>query len=319
MARRSPPWMLEHSRHEAERKEREKAERKARGNRLYAVLAWRPDARYSGKDVWRWFKRKADADKWALGFNQGQGVAVRDYTALHDANAEWIPERAARLVADFVGKSSGSAQRHATKRKSPAQMDREIRHVLSRSAHAKLKGPAENTTASLVEYLVANGIERGGRGAALGAMHVGPKNTVFVSERTDPLGNVEITFKHQSSSGTSYQRFTSRERALADLRRQVELAQRLSGSRSHAKKKPPSWKQLAADYKRRARSAEREGGKVVRYPHGDLLILPVKGADEYYYSDWQADELLEKTKREYADLLKHISIEDLLLAQSQEW
>ena len=83
--------------------------------------------------------------------------------------------------------------------------------------------------------------------------------------------------------------------------------------------KPPTWKQMAADYKRRAKAAEREGGKVVRYPHGDLLILPVEGASEYYYSDWEADELLEKTKRKYPDLLKHISIEDLLLAQSQEW
>jgi hypothetical protein len=111
--------------------------------------------------------------------------------------------------------------------------------------------------------------------------------------------------------------------AVADLHR---LAAGEGAQRSHATKrdpnkpyKPPTWKQMAADYERRAKSAKREGGKVVRYPHGDLLILPVEGASEYYYSDWQADELLEKTKREYPELLKHMSIEDLLLAQSQGW
>jgi len=129
MAARRSPWMVEQSRREAEKLEREKAERKARGNRVYAVLAWRPDARYSGKDVWRWFKRKADADKWALGFNQGQGVAVRDYTWLLDADADWIPERAARLVEEFVG---SSARHHATKRKTPAELDRDIAHALSK-------------------------------------------------------------------------------------------------------------------------------------------------------------------------------------------
>lgn len=130
-ARRRAPWMLEHSQHEAERKAREKTERTARGNRLYAVLAWRPDGRYSGKDVWRWFKREADAERWARGINQGHGVAVREYTALNDANAEWIPERAARLVADFAGAPAEHARHHATK-KSSAQLDREIASSLSR-------------------------------------------------------------------------------------------------------------------------------------------------------------------------------------------
>ena len=124
-----------------------------------------------------------------------------------------------------------------TKRKSHAQLEREIRQVLARPAHAShasVKGPAEDTTASLVEFLAANGIERGGRGAALGAIRLGDK-TAFVSERTDDSGNVEITVKHQSSRGTSRQRFSSRERALADLRHQVELDRRL-GKSSHATK-----------------------------------------------------------------------------------
>src|SRR4029079_1765991 len=117
-------------------------------------------------------------------------------------------------------------------------------------------------------------------------------------------------------------RHTTKRKSPRQLDR--DIAHALSGrsdrsGHSHATKKPPTWKQIAADYKRRAKAAEREGGKVVRYPHGDLLILPVKGAEEYYYSDWQADDLIDRTKRENAELLKHISIEDLLLAQSQGW
>lgn len=132
MPRRPVPWMLEHAQHEIERKEREKVERKARGNRLYAVLAWRPDGRYSGKDVWRWFKRQADAEKWAGGINQGHGVVVREYTALNDANAEWIPERAAKLVADFLGGLSAELAGHHATKKTPAQLQREIDEALAK-------------------------------------------------------------------------------------------------------------------------------------------------------------------------------------------
>src|SRR5262245_12363566 len=119
MPRRRAPWMLEHSQHEAARKEREKAERKARGNRLYAVLAWGPNGRYSGKELWRWFNRQADAETWARGINESHGVAVREYTSLNDANAEWIPERAARLIGDFLEPSAEPARHHATRKKSP--------------------------------------------------------------------------------------------------------------------------------------------------------------------------------------------------------
>jgi hypothetical protein len=83
--------------------------------------------------------------------------------------------------------------------------------------------------------------------------------------------------------------------------------------------KPPSWKQIAEDYKRRAEAAKAEGGKVKRWPDGSILILPVEGADEYFYQDWQADELIDATKRKEKEVLKYISLEDLLLAQSQEW
>ena len=84
-------------------------------------------------------------------------------------------------------------------------------------------------------------------------------------------------------------------------------------------RRPPSWKEIAEDYKRVARAAEAEGGRVKRYPDGSISILPVEGADEYFYQDWQADELLDETKRREKEVLKYISIEDLLLAQSQHW
>ena len=124
------------------------------------------------------------------------------------------------------------------KRKSHAELDRDIREVLARPRHASIKGPAENTTAAFVEFLAANGIERGGRGAALGAIRLGG-STVFVSERTDGAGNVEIIVKHQQNWGTSRQRFSSRDRALADLRRQIEVSQRFGG-KSHATKSKAS-------------------------------------------------------------------------------
>ena len=80
-----------------------------------------------------------------------------------------------------------------------------------------------------------------------------------------------------------------------------------------------SWKQLAEDYKKTAKAAKEAGGKVKRWPDGSILILPVEGADEYFYQDWQADELVDETKRKYPELLEHISLEDFLLAQSQHW
>lgn len=114
-------------------------------------------------------------------------------------------------------------------RKTPAQLDREIAEALSRPAHAttKTEGPAVDTTAAFVEFLANNGIERGGRGAAIGAIRLF-NSTAFVKERTFPDGSVEIAVSHPSSRGTSRQRFRSRDRALADLRRQTELNQRFA-------------------------------------------------------------------------------------------
>lgn len=90
-------------------------------------------------------------------------------------------------------------------------------------AHATIK---TDTTDDLVAFLGANGVELGPRGAAKGAIRVGGK-TAFVKERSDPTtGAVEISIKHQGSTGTSYQRFTSRHRALADIQRANEVQRR---------------------------------------------------------------------------------------------
>lgn len=100
-------------------------------------------------------------------------------------------------------------------------------------AHATIKGPATDTTEALATYLSEHGLERGGRGAALGAIRLF-NQTAFVKERTGADGAIEITVSHPSSRGTSRQKFTSRERALADLQRQVAVNQRFSGG--HARK-----------------------------------------------------------------------------------
>lgn len=200
---------------------------------------------------------------------------------------------------------------HATKtKKSPAQLDAEIAEILGRYPY---------DDPSLRQKWMIDPSE----------LHVGMRFDYFgqpyeiVKIGRDKDKTIQIAVRHKTSSGKE-DFFEHKSFPLRTLYQQH--LRPLRGAKSHATKqtsstgkKPPSWKQMAADYKRRAKAAERAGGKVVRYPHGDLLILPVEGASEYYYSDWQADELLEKTKREYADLLKHISIEDLLLAQSQEW
>ena len=127
----------------------------------------------------------------------------------------------------------------------------------------------------------------------------------------------------RASAPAKPRRNHSTRKSPAQLDREIAQALGTKPSRetaAHATKaKGSSWKEIAADYKRRARSAERAGGKVVRYPHGAMLILPTKDSDEYYYEDWQADDLIDRTKRENKELLEDISLEDLLLAQSQNW
>ena len=80
-----------------------------------------------------------------------------------------------------------------------------------------------------------------------------------------------------------------------------------------------SWEEIAADYKRRALAARKVGGKVKIYPDGSILVVPTEGSDEYFYQDWQADEFREGIEYKNPELLKYVSFEDLVLAQSQDW
>jgi len=72
-----------------------------------------------------------------------------------------------------------------------------------------------NDTADILDYLAANGFVIGYRDT--GAIRLSNGRTAFVRERVTAKGVTQIVVKHQSSRGTSYQRFTSRERALRAL------------------------------------------------------------------------------------------------------
>ena len=204
--------------------------------------------------------------------------------------------------------------RHATK-KSAAQLDAEIAEMLGRVPFGVDPEIRAKWHIDPSELRVGQRFDYFGRPFEIVKIGRDKDKTIQIAHRyTKPSGRDDF-LDHRS--------FPLRQFYQQHLR---PIRDKSSRGPSHATKrdpskpyKPPTWKQMAADYKRRAAAAKREGGKVVRYPHGDLLILPVEGASEYYYSDWQADELLEKTKRENAELLEHMSIEDLLLAQSQGW
>lgn len=97
-----------------------------------------------------------------------------------------------------------------------------------RTDHATIK---TDTTDDFVAYLAANGVELGRPGAAKGAIRIG-NSTAFVKESTDPTtGALEITISHPSSRGTSRQRFTSRQRALADIQRADQVLRRMAGAK----------------------------------------------------------------------------------------
>lgn len=122
--------------------------------------------------------------------------------------------------------------------------------------HARVKGPTTDTTAQFVEYLEANGIEIPRSRASV---RIIGHQTASVRERTDAAGNVEITISHPPTGGraqTYHQRFTSRERALKDLKQQIENEQRWArsaaaaaertGKTSHARKAVPVSKMEAS-------------------------------------------------------------------------
>ncbi|HWW76133.1 MAG TPA: hypothetical protein VNZ44_12085 [Pyrinomonadaceae bacterium] len=80
----------------------EKVADKARGSRMYAMLPWRADGRYNGRDVARWFRTEKLAEKHALGLDGGRGVVVRKWSSLNDPDASPVAKSAAQLDAEIA-------------------------------------------------------------------------------------------------------------------------------------------------------------------------------------------------------------------------
>lgn len=119
-------------------------------------------------------------------------------------------------------------------------------------------------------------------------------------------------------------RHSTRKKSPAELDREIAqvLAKKSQRGRSaHAtrSKAAPSWEEIAADYKRRAKAAREAGGKVKIYPDGSILVVPTAGSDEYFYQDWQADEFREGIEYKNPELLQYASFDDIVLAQAQDW
>jgi hypothetical protein len=121
-------------------------------------------------------------------------------------------------------------------RKTSAQLDREIDAALAnvtrrgpnRRAHAKFKGAVTDTTDQLLAFLAEHGFV--GARANPRSLRVGD-DIVFVKERSDDSGSVEITLSHPPKGGraqTYHQRFSARSRALTELKRAAELAARFA-------------------------------------------------------------------------------------------
>ena len=74
---------------------------------------------------------------------------------------------------------------------------------------------------------------------------------------------------------------------------------------------------LAQDYVARA-NAERAGGGSIkideRFP---TVAIVLSDGSEYYFQDWQADDLLAEHAPAAADL--DISLDDYILAMAQNW
>ncbi len=99
MPRKRPPWMYEADKADKARAAADKLAKKARGSRVFAVLPWREDARYDGADVVRWFRSRTTAEKFALSLNEnrGRGLVVREWTWIHNPDAEPAQKTSAQL------------------------------------------------------------------------------------------------------------------------------------------------------------------------------------------------------------------------------
>jgi len=87
MAKKAP-WMPEADAVAKERAAKAKAEQKARGSRVYAVLPWRGDARYHGSDVLKWYRLEGAAENFALGIEGGRGLVVRRWDQINDPDVQ---------------------------------------------------------------------------------------------------------------------------------------------------------------------------------------------------------------------------------------
>ena len=147
---------------------------------------------------------------------------------------------------------------------------------------------------------------------------------------TTPLGSeyldsIKAAPRTQSRQHATMKRSTTKksrarlDREIAEALTRAKPARKASASAHATKGKGPSWEELAADYKRRAKAAREAGGKVKIYPDGSILVVPTADADEYFFQDWQSDELREDIEKRNREVLEHVRFEDLLLAQSQNW
>lgn len=156
-----------------------------------------------------------------------QGMVNDSYRAL--AGDYKARERLTAIIEDL-------GHVHATKRLKQSRGAR----ARSLASHARIKGPAADTTDALLPYLAEHGFV-GSRGNPRAIRVAG--DMVFVKERTDSGGNVEVTLSHPPKGGraqTYHQRLGSRPRALTELQRIVQQHERFEKSplvrRAHAKR-----------------------------------------------------------------------------------
>jgi hypothetical protein len=95
--------MYEHDLHDRERRREAREADRARGSRRFAVLPWRRDDVYRGRDVVRWFRARPTAEAFAQGLpGGGRGVVVREWTSLRDPDDEAVARTSAQLEAEIA-------------------------------------------------------------------------------------------------------------------------------------------------------------------------------------------------------------------------
>ncbi len=118
MARRLSPWEVEDRARNVELAAADRAATKARGARVWGVMAWRPDGVYRGRNVLAWRRTEAAASDLALGHRDGQGVVVRRYSAIFQPDEGSPADGGARNAVELgaligAGADGGHATRPA--------------------------------------------------------------------------------------------------------------------------------------------------------------------------------------------------------------